>query len=223
MLNTDKRITIFAGHYGSGKTNLAVNYALELRKKYDRVILCDVDTVNPYFRTKDSEDILTKAGVELISPEYANTNVDLPSLPAAVQSIFTDRDARVVIDVGGDDAGAIALGQYAQRLENAGYDMILVINAYRYLTRSADEVQGIMAEIEAASRLSFTGVVNNSNLGKETTVEVIEKSMPFATDVCKITSLPLLATSHRRDIAFSKEEAKPWAIDIYTKDIWQIF
>ncbi len=223
MLNTDKRITIFAGHYGSGKTNLAVNYALELRKKYDRVILCDVDTVNPYFRTKDSEEILTKAGVELISPEYANTNVDLPSLPAAVQSIFTDRDARVVIDVGGDDAGAIALGQYAQRLENAGYDMILVINAYRYLTRSADEVQGIMAEIEAASRLSFTGVVNNSNLGKETTVSTIEKSMPFATDVCKITSLPLLATSYRRDINFLQKDVNPWPIDIYTKEMWQIF
>ncbi len=223
MLKTDKRITIFAGHYGSGKTNLAVNYALNLRKQYDRVILCDVDTVNPYFRTKDSEDILAKAGVELISPEFANTNVDLPSLPATVQSIFTHQDARVVIDVGGDDAGAIALGQYAQRLENAGYDMILVINAYRYLTQSAKEIQGIMAEIEAASRLSFTGVVNNSNLGKETTEETIEKSLPFANDVCRTTSLPLLATSHRRDIPFTKTEAKPWAIDIYTKEAWQIF
>ena len=223
MLHTEKRIVIFAGHYGSGKTNLAVNYALELRKHHDKVILCDVDTVNPYFRTKDSEKILTENGVTLISPEYANSNVDLPSLPALVNTIFADKDARVVIDVGGDDAGAIALGQYADRLKEAGYEMLLVINSYRYLTRSPEEVQAVMAEIELAASLKFTGIVNNSNLGKETTTETIQKSLPFADGVKDITSLPILATSHRRDVDPGALNTPDWIIDIYTKDAWKIF
>jgi len=223
MLHTEKRITIFAGHYGSGKTNLAVNYALELRKHHEKVILCDVDTVNPYFRTKDSEKILTENGVMLISPEYANSNVDLPSLPALVNTIFADEEARVVIDVGGDDAGAIALGQYADRLKDAGYEMLLVINSYRYLTRCPEEVQEIMAEIELAASLKFTGIVNNSNLGKETTTETVQKSLSFADGVKEITALPILATAHRRDVDPGALNTPDWAIDIYTKEAWKIF
>jgi len=223
MLHTEKRIVIFAGHYGSGKTNLAVNYALELKKHHERVILCDVDTVNPYFRTKDSEKILEEHGITLISPEYANSNVDLPSLPALVNTIFADESARVVIDVGGDDAGAIALGQYADRLKAAGYEMLLVINAYRYLTRSPEDVREIMDEIELAARLKFTGIVNNSNLGKETTTETIAKSLAFAQGVHELTDLPVLATSHRRDVAAGAIDTPDWEIDIYTKEAWKIF
>lgn len=223
MFYTDKRIVIFAGHYGSGKTNLAVNYALELRRHHEKVILCDVDTVNPYFRTKDSERILTEHGITLISPEYANSNVDLPSLPALVNTIFADKEAQVVIDVGGDDAGAIALGQYADRLKDAGYEMVLVINSYRYLTRHPEEVREILGEIEEASHLKFTGIVNNSNLGRETTPETVQKSLSFAHGVSDITSLPILATSHRRDVAVPDIDTPDWAIDIYTKEAWKIF
>ena len=122
-----------------------------------------MDIVNPYFRTKDSEEILREAGVHLISPRSANSNVDLPYLPAEVAAIFGG-DNVSVIDVGGDDSGAIALGQYAPRIESAGYDMLLVLNARRYLTLEPDEAIGIMHEIEAASALRFTGLVNNLSL-----------------------------------------------------------
>ena len=221
MLKTDKRIVIFAGHYGSGKTNLAVNYALEMRKAQEKVILCDMDTVNPYFRTKDSEDLLEEHGVTLISPEYANTNVDLPSLPATVNQIFSQKDAKVIVDVGGDDSGAVVLGQYAKRLEEAGYEMLLVINKYRYLTRKAIEIQEMKEEIEAASRLHFTGIINNSNLGKETTAETIEDSYAYAEEAGKLTGLPVKTISHRRGIEVKGKDT--WEIEIYTKQAWQIF
>ena len=110
FFNMSKRITIFAGHYGSGKTNIAVNFALGLREEHDKVSIADLDIVNPYFRTKDSEKILAEKGIRLISSEYANSNVDVPALPAEAYSIIDDLSVRAVIDVGGDDRGALALG-----------------------------------------------------------------------------------------------------------------
>ena len=100
-----KRITLLCGHYGSGKTNVAVNLALELRKTFDRVAVADLDIVNPYFRTKDSREDFEAADIRLICSEYANTNVDIPALPPDMYTVTDDRSLQVVIDVGGDDRG----------------------------------------------------------------------------------------------------------------------
>ena len=135
-----KRITVFAGHYGSGKTNIAVNYALKLRKEFDRVDIADLDIVNPYFRTKDSEKQLEKRGIHLISSEYANSNVDVPAMPSEAYAIIDDTSLRAVIDVGGDDRGALALGRYAPDiLAENDYEMVFVANFYRPLTRNAKD------------------------------------------------------------------------------------
>ena len=219
-----KKITIFAGHYGSGKTNLAVNAAIGLRREHDSVILCDMDIVNPYFRTKDSEDILSRSGVRLISPRFANSNVDLPYLPAEVAAIFNG-NAVSVIDVGGDDSGAIALGQYAARIEAAGYDMLLVLNARRYLTRSPEEAVGIMREIETASALRFTGLVNNTNLGHESTAEVVTQARDYVQAVSRETGLPVVATSYREDLSpvLTEADGRPWPIKIYEKPGWALY
>ena len=107
-----KRVTLFAGHYGSGKTNIAVNYALFLREQGKDVVIADMDIVNPYFRTKDSTDVLESAGIELISPQFANSNVDLPALPQEMYKTVQDRSKFSVLDIGGDDRGAYALGRY---------------------------------------------------------------------------------------------------------------
>ena len=107
-----KRLTLFAGHYGSGKTNIAVNYALHLAQEGKKVCIADLDIVNPYFRTKDSAMVLEQAGVELISPQYANTNVDLPALPAESYRLVQDKNIYGIMDIGGDDRGAYALGRY---------------------------------------------------------------------------------------------------------------
>lgn len=197
-----KRIYILAGHYGSGKTNIAVNLALALKKEGKEVKIADLDIVNPYFRTKDSADILKKAGIELISPYFANTNVDLPALPPETYSIFQNKSFTAVIDVGGDDRGAYALGRYVPYiLEEDNFEMCFVANFFRPLTQTAEEALEVMREIEAAAGIKFTAIINNSNLGSETTKEHIFSTLEEVKKLSEISSLPILFTSAKTDIA----------------------
>lgn len=190
-----KRITLLSGHYGSGKTNIAVNLAFLLKKEHERVAIADIDIVNPYFRTKDSEGDLQSAGIRVISSEFANTNVDLPALPSDIYSITEDHGLTAIIDVGGDDRGALALGRWRDAiLEEDNYEMLLVVNRFRPLTRTPESTIEVMREIEFAAKMNFTGVVNNSNLGEETTAEDVLSSMDYAEEICKLTGLPLKMT-----------------------------
>ena len=198
----DKRVTLFAGHYGSGKTNIAVNWALKLRETHERVLIADLDIVNPYFRTKDSLEELNKAGIRLISSEYANSNVDLPALPTEMYSITDDTSSMAVVDIGGDDRGAYALGRYAPGiLEENDFDMLFVVNMYRPLTTTARDTIEVLYEIEAACHMPFTGIVNNSNLGDMTTTADILASLPYANEIAEKTHLPVRFTSVRSDLA----------------------
>lgn len=191
-----KRVTLFAGHYGSGKTTLAVNYALWLRSQGHKVIVADLDIVNPYFRTKDSEDELAEAGIELIASPFANSNVDLPALPGAIYRVTEDRSSYAVMDVGGDDRGALALGRYSPALrEEDNYEMLFVFNGFRPMTPTAEDALKVLREVEAAGKLPFTGIVHNSNLGPETTAGDIISRMPEAEKLARISGLPLFATA----------------------------
>ena len=202
-----KRLTLFAGHYGSGKTNIAVNYALALAKEGKAVCIADLDIVNPYFRTKDSAAVLEKAGVELISPQFANTNVDLPALPAEAYKLVTDRSTYAIMDIGGDDRGAYALGRYVPSiLEENNYRMVFVANCYRPLTRTPEEALEVMAEIEAACGLKFTDIVNNSNLGSETTPETVINSVAYIEKLSALSGLPLFATTVEASVAMDLPE-----------------
>jgi hypothetical protein len=195
-----KRLTLFAGHYGSGKTNIAVNYAIRLAEEGKRVCIADLDIVNPYFRTKDSEDELTEHGITLISSRYANTNVDLPAIPAESYRIVQDKSVYGVIDIGGDDRGAYALGRFADAIKAENdYRMAFVLNRYRPLTSTVEDAVGIMREIEAAAGIRFSCIVNNSNIGSETTPEILFDSVAFAEEVAAATGLPIwLHTAERR-------------------------
>ncbi len=195
-LMKDKRVILLAGHYGSGKTNIAVNIALSLREQGEEVVIADLDIVNPYYRTKDSEAELREAGIRLISSEYANTNVDVPALPQEMYSIVDNKGMRAVMDIGGDDRGALALGRYAPALlEENSYDMLFVVNQYRPLTRDVESTIDVMREIELAGGLPFTGIINNSNLGVETTAEDVLATDAYAREVAKQTGLPLRMTT----------------------------
>ena len=188
----DKRLTLFAGHYGSGKTNIAVNYALSLAGAGKKVCIADLDIVNPYFRTKDSERELEAAGIQLISPQYANTNVDLPALPAQSYRLVQDKSVFGIMDIGGDDRGAYALGRFAPAIKAENdFRMAFVVNCHRPLTANVEDTLEIMREIEAASGLRFTCIVNNSNLGSETTVQTVLDSLPFIEELCLASGLPL--------------------------------
>ena len=196
-----KRVTLLAGHYGSGKTNIAVNMAMTQKKAGFNVALADLDIVNPYYRSKDSEDDLKAMGIELICSPFANSNVDVPALPQELYRIVDETQTNMVVDIGGDDRGAYALGRFAQRLKDENdYEMILVINKYRPLTVDEKDAIEIMHEIEEAGHLRFTAIVNNSNLGKETTAEDVLDSVPYAENMAKETGLPLLLTTVREDL-----------------------
>ena len=205
-----KRLTLFAGHYGSGKTNIAVNYALQLAKEGKKVCISDLDIVNPYFRTKDSAKVLEQAGVELISPQYANTNVDLPALPAESYRLVQDKGIYGIMDIGGDDRGAYALGRYAPFIrEENDYRMVFVANCYRPLTRTAEAALEIMREIESACGLPFTCIVNNSNLGTETTPETVLASQDFIQELSAISGLPIFLQTATIEVAKNLEDKIP--------------
>ena len=190
-----KRITLLAGHYGSGKTNIAVNMALDLKKQQDNTAIADLDIVNPYFRTLDSKDLFEKEGIRLIVSAYANTNLDIPALPQEMYAIVHDKTIHSIVDVGGDDRGALALGRLSPLIREDDYDMFLVINYYRPLTRDADSVMEVIAEIEEAGKLKFTGIINNSNLGAATTAETVLDSLAYADEIAERTGLPLVCTT----------------------------
>ena len=191
-----RRITLFAGHYGSGKTNIAVNYALYLKSLGDDVVIADLDIVNPYFRTRDSLEELSRAGIKLISSEFASSNVDLPALPQDVYSLLDKREEKAIMDIGGDDRGAYALGRYVDAIkEENDYEMLFVFNKYRPLTPDALSACEIMQEIEAACNLKFTAIVNNSNLGECTTEDVVLNSLDSAEELSELSGLPVKMTT----------------------------
>lgn len=191
-----KRLTILCGHYGSGKTNIAVNMALDLRSRRDNVAIADLDIVNPYFRSKDSEQEFREHDIRLICSEFASSNVDLPSMPADLYSITDDKSLSVIMDIGGDDRGAYALGRLRDMiLAENDYDMLMVVNRFRPLTPDAPSVIEVMREIEAACGIPFTGIINNSNLANETTADDVLGSVPFAEEVSRLSGLPVVLTS----------------------------
>ena len=195
MMN--KRVLLLCGHYGSGKTNIAVNLAQEIKREYPTVTLADLDIVNPYFRSKDSAAELEEAGIRLICSNFANSNVDVPALPPDLYALTDDHRMRAIIDVGGDDRGALVLGRLAPAiLEENDYEMMMVINCYRPLTRDAASTVEVMREIEAASSgIRFTALVNNSNLGVETTAEDVLASVQYAEEVAAMSGLPVVMTT----------------------------
>ena len=213
-----KRVTLFCGHYGSGKSNLAVNFAIRLAREGKKTAIADIDVVNPYFRSADSRAELESAGVEVISLPFANTNVDLPSLPSAVYGLVERRDVRAVMDVGGDDRGAYALGRFVPYiLAENDYEMVFVVNFYRPLTPDAGSALEVMREIEAACGIAFTSIVNNSNLGAETTASVVEATARYAEELSRITGLPLLFTSYDERLVPAPECGRPFPMKLQKK------
>ncbi len=186
-----KRITVVTGHYGVGKTNFSLNLALLFASRGENVILIDLDIVNPYFRTADHDKMLAENGVKLLKPNFANTMLDVPSLPREISGAF-DGDSRVIVDLGGDDAGAAVLGRYANELHNI--DMLYLFSAFRPQTSDVVTVPEHIAAVEATSRQRVTYLVNSSNLSSATTASDIESSVPSANELSCLTEIPIIAT-----------------------------
>lgn len=206
-----KRLTLIAGHYGSGKTNIAVNLALDLKKNVaSKVAIADLDIVNPYFRTKDSMDQLSAEGIELISSPFAGSNVDVPAIPQEMYALTDDSSITAIIDIGGDDRGALALGRYVPSIqEENNYSFLMVINCYRPLTSDVSSTLEIMVEIEKAAGLKFTGVINNSNVGAATREKDVLQSLSYADEFCEASGLPLVMTTVQEELFEGLQEQIP--------------
>ena len=192
------RLLIVAGHFGAGKTNVSLNFAHALHDAGRTVTLIDLDIVNPYFRAADAEAELREAGIAFINPPYANSNVDIPVLGAEIQRVFPlverDSNATVIFDVGGDN-GAVALGRYHAEFTRLGYTMLCVENAYRPLTDSPEAMLENLREVEMYSRLDCNAIINNSNLGSETTPADLADALPMMQAFARLAELPLACTT----------------------------
>jgi hypothetical protein len=216
-----KKLTIICGHYGCGKTNLSINLAVECSRLGNKVTLIDMDVVNPYFRSSDYADILSENGVDVVGPTYANTNLDTPSLPASIGSLFDD-DGYIIVDVGGDDAGSTALGQYSGTISNRDYDMLYVINRYRSQTTTPEETAEILREIERTCRLRATAIVNNSHLKQLTTAETITDSLDYADRTAKLLGLEIAYTTAPRPLSHSLNNISDlYPLDVYVRTPWE--
>ena len=197
----EKRITLFMGHYGSGKTFVAVNYAIALKEQGKQVSIYDLDIVNPYFRTVDAENRLKEKGVELVVSPFAETNVDIPAMNAKSYQMVDDTSRFAVVDIGGDDRGALALGRFSEKIKEEGnYDVLWVVNNLRPETRDIKGALEIKEQIEGVAKIKFTGIVNNANLGNETDLNTILDGLSFCEELSKITNLPVKFTAVRKDL-----------------------
>ncbi len=217
-----KKVTIITGHYGSGKTNISVNLALETAKTGERVAVVDLDIVNPYFRTADFKDLFSDYNIDLITPMYANSNLDIPAISFDLERLTSEK-GYLIIDVGGDDSGSTALGRYKSVFdvlaESGDIDMLYVINKYRLLTKTPNEAVQLMREIEYTARFKHTGIINNSNLGEETDMQTVLDSLDYADEVSKQTGLPIVFTSSPCE--FDCERTNIKLINRYVRNIWE--
>lgn len=192
MIKNDKRIRIIIGHYGSGKSEFSMNYVTKLRDLTDtKVAISDLDIVNVYFRTREKRNFLQSKNIMPIDSSIQATSLDLPAVSAQVTAPLTDKSYDYVIDVGGDDVGARVLGRFSHLVEKDDYDMFCVVNANREQTQTTSDVINHIRAIENSSKLKVTGLINNTHLVRETTIEDILKGQELVKEVSNITNIPI--------------------------------
>jgi hypothetical protein len=184
------RLYLFAGHYGSGKSEISVNFTFNLALRHKTAIV-DFDIINPYFRTAGARAALEKKGVRVITPVYANTNVDVPALPAEISALFDDKGIKAVFDVGGDSAGARAVSRYHDEFISEKAENFFVFNIRRPMTANINDILDVFHEIQDSARLPFTALVNNTNLLSETKESDLHEGLDAALDLSDRLSLPI--------------------------------
>lgn len=218
------RIRIFTGHFGSGKTEASINYALKLAEEGKKVAIVDIDIVNPYFCSRDVRKHLEENGVRVIASDPSLSNAELAVVPAEVLAVFNDKSYEVVMDIGGDDQGAVVLGQYNRYLKEEPYDMYFVVNNNRPLTADKVGTEEYIRAIQAASRLKVTHLISNTNMSYETKVEDILRGDAEVKQLSEELNIPYAYTVCRRDLVEEikdKVHGEILPIDIYMKPSWR--
>ena len=219
-----KRMQIITGHYGSGKTEYAVNLAMDMVKKMENVVLADLDIVNPYFRSYEQTETMQKEGVDTIVTSCGGV-ADIPALNPAVMSVFQDKKWNGVLDIGGDPIGARVLARFAHQIQEGEYDLLFVLNANRPETKDVDCALQYMRGIEAECHLKVTGIVNNTHLCGETTVEEIYKGAALAQALSEKTGLPVVHHAVQKKFVEEVEDKLHGPVlpmNIYMRKPWEI-
>lgn len=220
----DNRLVIIIGHYGSGKTEFAVNYAVKMKERFDHVNIADLDIVNPYFRSREKRDFFEKIGIKLYDSSIRNTAVDLPALPAELMGVILNQDEKSILDVGGDPVGARVLARYADQIKNTPYDMFFVINGNRPETSTLEGVLKYLKMIEATSRLKVTGLVNNTHMLKDTRPEDVEFGHELTKKVSWETDIPIRYEAVIKETADKIKNPeileKLFPINLYMREEW---
>lgn len=197
MSDIDKMadIEIYTGHFGSGKTEIVLNRAVELARQGEKVYVVDLDIAKPYFRTREVGEFLLNSGVELISPQEQLGDSDLPIITPKVLGAIQSAQGKLLFDVGGDDIGATALGFFADILQQRNSQVLMVLNPFRPFTQDLNAVKRMISEIEKAAHLTISGIVSNPNLGGETTLEDLKKGYLMVDEMARDLELPVILTA----------------------------
>lgn len=218
------RIRIFTGHFGSGKTEIAINYAINLVSEGRKVAIVDLDIVNPYFCTRGIKAELEEKGVRVIASDPNLSNAELMVVPAEVLAVFNDKSYEVVMDIGGDEQGAVVLGQYNKYFREETYDMYFVINNNRPLTANNDDIEDYIRSIQLTSRIKVTHLISNTNMSYETSAEDVIKGDKVVSRLSEKLGIPHIYTVCRRDLidqVQGKVEGGLYPIDIFIKPPWR--
>ena len=186
-----KRIKIFVGSFGSGKTEIAINYSIYCRKNHSQVAIVDLDIVNPYFRTREAKDTLNLKGIKVISPEGEMAYADLPLISPEIKGLIQNSDYYLILDVGGDDVGTVVLGNFKSFIKDLDYEMLIVVNSYRPFTQDIPQIQQMVQEIENSSRLKVSGIISNPNLSSQTNIEAIKKGHILIRQAAQKLKMPI--------------------------------
>jgi MinD-like ATPase involved in chromosome partitioning or flagellar assembly len=186
-----KRIKIFVGSFGSGKTEIAINYSIYCRKSHARVAIVDLDIVNPYFRTREAKDALNLKDIKVIAPEGEMAYADLPLISPEIKGLIQNSDYHLILDVGGDEIGTVVLGNFKFVIEGLDYEMLLVVNSYRPFTRSVLQIKQMAQEIENSSRLKISGIISNPNLSRQTDEKIIKQGHILIKQASQKLNLPI--------------------------------
>ena len=206
-----RRLIVIAGHYGSGKTELAVSLAMELAqsqaRQYPRLAIVDLDVANPYFRSRERMDMLESHGVSVYGDTFHSTGAtaELPALTAALRAPLEDEGCQTIVDLGGNDAGARVLRQFEKYFSGADHELWAVVNFRRYETLTVDSSMEHVLSIQNELRIPVTGLVNNTHLLRETTVDILREGYDKALALSEIMGIPLLFTCYPAGIIQPEE------------------